>query len=109
MTLAQPKDTPISDGLRAALQWWLDQAESAEPHEGITINGLCPVFLYHKEDLSDELSDELMAVLHRQFPGSLYPFGMDDYFVRQDSETMHLCPKRLAWVRAMIAEAPRRE
>ena len=105
MTLAQPKDTPISDELRAALQWWLVEAESAEPHEGITINGLCPVFLSPKEDVSDELK----AVLHRQFPGLLYPFGRDDYFARDLNYTMHLCPKRRAWVRAMIADAPRKD
>ena len=105
MTLAQPKDTPISDELRAALQWWLDQAESAEPHEGITINGLCPVFLYHKEDVSDELK----AVLREQFGYGRFPFGMSDYHARHCNGTQHLCPKRLAWVRAMIAEAPRKE
>ena len=101
MTLAQPKDTPISDELRAALQWWLDQAESAEPAEGITYWGLCSSL--------PPLGKELQNVLRAHFGPLDYPFGQSDYHARQVCNTMHLCPKRLAWVRAMIAEAPRKE
>lgn len=101
MTLAQPKDTPISDELRAALQWWLEQAESKRPMPRVKVCGLCSALTYYKH--------ELRAVLRRQFGQTDYPFGQSDYHSRQGNGTQHLCPKRLAWVRAMIAEAPRKE
>jgi hypothetical protein len=31
-----------------------------------------------------------------------HPFGADDYFEARDSETQHLNPARLAWVRSKV-------
>ena len=104
MTLAQPKDTPISDELRAALQWWLDQAESAEPVLRVRSYGLCSTIKRRFPDVSWELRAALTATRGT----TVLPFGRN-YFVSYDNGTKHLCPKRRAWVRAMIAEAPRKE
>lgn len=41
--------------------------------------------------------------LEDQFLGMPLPFGAD-YFPRAIARTQHECPKRLAWVRAKIAE-----
>lgn len=42
--------------------------------------------------------------LEEDFDDPSWPFGQDDYSMRQAHQTQHQCPKRLAWVRKTIKE-----
>jgi hypothetical protein len=42
--------------------------------------------------------------LERAFGREKYPFGRKDFEQREDADTMHECPKRLAWAREHAAE-----
>lgn len=44
----------------------------------------------------------LMTMLKVTMGDSLTPFGFADYRNQEKTNTMHLCPKRLAWVDDMI-------
>lgn len=85
----------MTDTEREALDFlkrWLAWAEAgAVTDEFFKDDGLC---LNAPSGLVLWFSDEF---------GELYPFG-DDYFDRRAALTQHECPKRLAWVRAKIAE-----
>lgn len=82
----------LSPELRAELQGWYDWVLAGAPNGEPYLRGwgLCSNVLTHQQ--------ELRAI----FGGEPYPFGYEDYDFRQLNNSMHECPKRLAWVRKML-------
>lgn len=98
----------MSADLIAFLKAWYDWATSGAP-DGEPFHrrhGLCPnaTVFCPGEALVGHLRKELTKNL--VFGGRTEtPFGHQDYWERYDNDTQHLCPKRLAWVRARLVEA----
>lgn len=82
----------ISKELYTFFKEWLEWAESggegSKFYNGV---GLCSNSTSYtvKEEIRGLFSDH-------------YPFGEDDYAVRRHNDTMHECPKRLAFVREQV-------
>lgn len=87
----------MSPALIAALQGWLDEATSAEPCRTVREHGLCRWM----EEQSPALEREFCDLRWDTFAERpVYPFGgPDNYYHRQEFETQHRDPSRLAWVR----------
>lgn len=74
-------------------EWATGDAEDGEPFwrgAGLCINA------------PRSVRDELKAVFAAEFGNSRFPFGHRSYSARSRHESMHLCPKRLAWVRKKL-------
>lgn len=85
---------------RAFLRDWLDWVERGAPNGApyYRDDGLCDSsFLF---DTSRAVSIDLDAA----FGGRMFPFGFYSFIKREDYETQHECPKRLAWAREHAAE-----
>lgn len=111
-----PKSSPA---LLAFYVDWLAWAEAGAP-ENFPNNpfdfsrgiGLCTNAFYHARISGVEKPYEVEEELKRQFrsPGKYgvrvyYPFGEASYNKNSSNGAMHLCPKRLDWVRNRIKEA----
>lgn len=80
--------------LKAWYEWATNGAPDGEPfYRNI---GLCISALSYR-DAKRELE-----VL---FGGNKFPFGEEDFWRCDRQDTMHECPKRLAWVRERLIEA----
>jgi len=90
----------MSADLIAFLKAWYDWATSGAPEgEPFTRGyGLCFA-------APDAVRRELRMALSASSGAVAFPFGVVDYFERQEHFTQHECPKRLAWVRARLVEA----
>lgn len=107
-----PKSSPA---LLAFYIDWLAWAEAGAPDDSACFTpgiGLCNNAWYHAQLHGREKPHEVEEELHKQFRAAgrygermYYPFGQADYLKRSDNDSLHLCPKRLAWVRARIEEA----
>lgn len=93
----------MSADLIAFLKAWHEWATSGAPNHKpfLRVWGLCS----NCDQFCPEVSRELAVLIDKQFPGESYPFGEDDYMMRGNEKCQHECPKRLAWVRAKLAEA----
>lgn len=87
--------------LLIALKDWLEDAESGKPSNAVKTRGLCSYV-----GISNAVTVDLAAqfLSDKSLTCTIYPFGADDYDERQLNKTMHLCPKRLAWVKKTIAK-----
>lgn len=81
--------------LAAWYQWTLDGAPEAAPFD--RCDGLC-----HAADDYGIYIGGLNIQFREDDLDTRYPFGEGDYANAQDTCTMHLCPKRLAWVAAKL-------
>lgn len=80
--------------LKAWYEWATNGAPDNEPYSRLV--GLCA----NCDDTHPAAFPELEALFEDD-----YPFGAEDYRARQSADTMHECPKRLAWVRERLIEA----
>lgn len=88
--------------LRKALTDWLEWVEDgALPHGDFSrAFGLCT----NVDSVAGYAArKELGGMLLCEFGDSCTPFGEDDYSFRRRQATQHECPKRLAWVRKVLA------
>ena len=84
--------------LRAFLQDWLDWVDRGAPDWGPYScgSGLC-------SQANMEVRDVLKESLMGDFGTSTYPFcTWEEYNTMNATHTQHLCPARLAWVRAKL-------
>ncbi len=88
----------MSKELREFLQWWLKEAESDNPDYLVTAFGLC-----HNVDVWTDCNEEVCYELNKLLGNMPYPFGSKDYDEHFYTDTMHKCPKRLEWVRDVLA------
>lgn len=105
--------TKMSDELRDILEAWLSWAEGGAVTQEFDVKqGLC-YHVYHNRYVGREVQvgrctskkdvfEELEELMHEDFGDNPYPFGFNDFDHRRETGTMHLCPKRLAWVRKVL-------
>ncbi len=91
---------PLSPELKDYLTSWYEWATNgAPPHPRYNkTGGLCisaPHFT---------IKGELQDLLKEEFDSIAFPFGREDYSMRSSTQTQHLCPKRLAWVKSKIKD-----
>lgn len=91
--------------LKAWHEWATNGALDGKPFDRSC--GLCTNALDFGEHEDDGAYFDLKAILYAEFGDDAAdtPFGSVDYSSRAISNTQHECPKRLAWVRAKLAEA----
>ena len=94
----------ISKELYTFFKEWLEWAEGdGKDHEVFrSYAGLCSNLDWWCGNSS--MAEELYDLLYQTFGLYAYPFGEDEYSDRRVSETQHLCPKRLAFVREQISK-----
>lgn len=64
-------------------------------------HGLCDSVSQMYSASTDEVRSVMKAIWRSQERSTGYPFG-EDFDTRKTTATMHLCPKRMAWVRDTI-------
>lgn len=89
----------MSPTLHHYLTGWLLWVENGAPDAGLYSRscGLCIGAPGH-------LVAELILLFERDFGCGSFPFGQADYYARARNRTQHLCPKRLAWVKAKLGK-----
>ena len=94
----------ISKELYTFFKEWLEWAEGDGKDHAVfgAHTGLCSNLDWWHGDSSME--QELYELLDETFGEHTYPFGYDEYLDMSRSETQHLCPKRLAFVREQISK-----
>jgi hypothetical protein len=86
---------------RAYAQWLDRNAPNLQPFR--RNEGLCRALLTYGTELYPERVFHADDEMDRQFEDAgldvSYPFGKDEYALHRSAATMHLDPKRTAWVR----------
>lgn len=93
----------MSPDLIAFLKAWHEWATTGAPEDKPFTRkyGLCTNLGW---TFGLDAKDDLFHLLERDMGDAIEPFG-EDYAERRVAQTQHECPKRLAWVRAKLAEA----
>lgn len=96
----------MSPDLIAFLKAWHDWATNGAPDmmPFVRSDGLC-YNVWQFYGARDVRSAEVRADIFRMLGGETYPFGRLEYYRRDDENSQHECPKRLAWVREKLVEA----
>lgn len=91
-----------SNELKKFLQDWLDWAEGGaeDDYKYIACCGLCGSTTSYYDNI-DEIKCARIE-LRKLFHGVTYPFGEENYDIREYRNTQHQDPNRLAWVRAAL-------
>lgn len=103
-TIANAASPELLEFLKAWHDWATSGAPDGEPFH--REYGLCDNAKCNSLSLSDELRNLFkLGRRNGDFECFIYPFGARDFDDRGGNNSMHECPKRLAWVRATIAAA----
>ena len=95
--------------LRAWLWWAMTGAEEDESNTFLFERalGLCSsVYEYARGEEAERINAALVDQFIADGLDNRYPFGVADFDYRVDSETMHLCPKRVGWVIEVLEANP---
>lgn len=92
----------ISPELRDMLREWDEWANRDQPPQSVRLYGLCDYTTVSNVGFNHrhELRKELRSIFSHEGFHQAFPFGRDDFLSRGFNGTMHLCPKRVAWVEA---------
>ena len=90
-----------SPELLAFYRWWLENKDEVN---ALKMYGLCSSTMEDYPEGDCNLQIELTAQFVEAGLNYNYPFGHENYLMRQSCDTMHLDPLRIAWVEARIKD-----